>query len=94
MNQDYHKITDILYYPYGTTNEIIHKDRIIYITHFNLPENKNQNSIIDISYGLFDWLSFEKDKYCNKVRKTNYRVVGQESLINYLKTTYQLDFSE
>lgn len=91
MNQDYHKISDILYYPHGTTTEIIHKDRIIYITHFYLPENKNENCIIDISYGLFEWLTFEKDKYSNKVRKTNYRVVGEESLNNYMKTTYQID---
>jgi len=94
MNQDYHKIADILYYPHGTSTEIIHTDRIIYITYFYLSENKIDNCIIDISYGLFEWLTMEKEKYCNKVRKTNYRVVGKESLNNYLETTYQLVLSQ
>jgi hypothetical protein len=91
MNKDYHKITDILYYPYGTTNEIIHNDRIIYITYFDLKENKNKDCIIDISYGLFDWLHLEKERYCNKVRKTNYRVIGQESLKEYMKNIYKIE---
>jgi hypothetical protein len=91
MNQDYHKIADILYYPHGTSSEIIHTDRIIYITYFNQQQPKNDNCIIDISYGLFDWLNVEKERYCNKVRKTNYRVIGENSLIEYIKTTYHIE---
>jgi hypothetical protein len=91
MNEDYHKITDILYYPHGISTEIINKDRIIYITYFNLEKSKNDDCIIDISYGLIEWLTMEKDRYCNKVRKTNYRVIGEDSLRQYLKTTYQIE---
>jgi hypothetical protein len=93
MNKDYHKITDILYKPYGSTNEIIHTDRIIYITYFDVPDSQDSNCIIDISNGLFDWLSLDRQHYINKVRKTNYRVIGEESLKKYLKTTYDLDLS-
>jgi len=80
--KEYHKITEKLYNPYSSS-EIIHNDRIIYITYLEL-------GIIDISYGLLEWLDLEEEKYCNKVRKTNYRVIGEESLKEYLKKNYKL----
>lgn len=94
MNEDYHKITNILYYPHGISTEIIHTDRIIYITYFNLEQPTNDDCIIDISYGLFQWLTMEKERYCNKVRKTNYRVIGKISLKEYIKITYHIDLPD
>lgn len=92
MDQNYYKICETLYAPYGETSEIIHKDRIIYITYMFMEGVKKQNSIIDISYGLFNWLTLDKSNYIRKVRKSSYRVIGYDSLKKYIKTTYDLDY--
>lgn len=92
MEANYHKICDTLYAPYGETNEILHTDRIIYITYLTMNEVKKNNTVIDITYGLYSWLSLDKSDYIIKVRKKSYRVIGEESLKKYLKTNYDIDY--
>ena len=91
MNNDtYHKITNLLYSPYGKTNEIIQNDRILYISTFEKENSNNSDCVIDISYGLFEWMNQDIHDFLYDVRQTSYRVIGIESLNKYLQTKYGL----
>jgi hypothetical protein len=91
MTNTYHKIVDLIYKPYAKTYEIIQNDRILYISTFDNENSTSSDCIIDISYGLFEWMNLNIQEYIRDVRQTSYRVIGKTHLQTYLKTTYDID---
>jgi hypothetical protein len=91
MSNTYHKIVDLIYKPYAKTYEIILDNRILYISFFDKENSTSSDCIIDISYGLFEWMNQNIQEYIRDVRQTSYRVIGQENLQTYLKKTYGID---
>jgi hypothetical protein len=91
MTNTYHKIVDLIYKPYATTYEIIHNDRILYISTFDKENSTSSDCIIDISYGLFEWMNLNIQEFIRDVQQTSYRVIGNANLQTYLKKTYDID---
>ena len=93
MTNTYHKIVDLIYKPYAKTYEIIHNDRILYISTFDNENSTSSDCIIDISYGLFEWMNLDLLQFIHDVQQTSYRVIGKTNLQTYLKKTYDIDLS-
>ena len=93
MTNTYHKIVDLIYKPYAKTYEIIHNDRILYISTFDNENSTSSDCIIDISYGLFEWMNLDLLQFIHDVQQTSYRVIGKSNLQTYLKKTYDIDLS-
>ena len=91
MTNTYHKIVDLIYKPYAKTYEIIQNDRILYISTFDNENSTSSNCVIDISYGLFEWMNQNIQEFIRDVRQTSYRVIGKAHLQTYLKRTYDID---
>jgi hypothetical protein len=91
MTNTYHKIVDLIYKPYAKTYEIIHNDRILYISTFDNENSTSSDCIIDISYGLFEWMNLDLLEFIHDVQQTGYRVIGKTNLQTYLKKTYDID---
>jgi hypothetical protein len=91
MTNTFHKIADLIYTPYAKTYEIIHDNRILYISTFDNENSTSSDCIIDISYGLFEWMNLNLLEFIHNVQQTGYRVIGKSNLQTYLKKTYDID---